>query len=316
VKVVSTTGTSPQDYIRQMNLRNPTTFKVYRCILEGFQRFVAEQANGKRISRETIRQWLNTRILVWPFHLVAHRARLVDRFLDWKVSKGALKCNPLAELRTEYGQRFTTPVVRALLNEDFDTALNALRPAPRFGSFLGPAMREHVHLMKAVGYRYNVHEERMLRLDRFLQGRPDLSGQPLPTVIREWTNAGSTPQHVYECHATGRSLSKALSRIDPTVAAIAWDNRISREARRQYRRPYIFSESEIGALLKSAMLTWKSGQSKFTEPSSSNRGGCRFQIALYQFFAPISMHASEPVHPPSHRQACSGISNGQDGTRR
>ena len=74
--------------------------------------------------------------------------------------------------------------------------------------------------MKAMGYRYNVHEERMLRLDRFLQGRPDLSGQPLTVVIREWTNAGSTAQHAYECHATGRSLSRALLRIDPTVETI------------------------------------------------------------------------------------------------
>ena len=167
MKVASTAGVSPQDYIQQMSLRNPITPRVYRCILEGFQRFVAKQTTGKRISQETIRQWLNDRILVWPFHLVAHRARLVDRFLDWKVSKGALRSNPLGELRTEYGQRSTTPVVRALLNADFRSALDAIRPAPRFGSFLGPAMREHVNLMKAVGYRYNVHEERMLRLDRF-----------------------------------------------------------------------------------------------------------------------------------------------------
>lgn len=253
MKVASTAGVSPQDYIQQMSLRNPITPRVYRCILEGFQRFVAKQTTGKDISQEMIRQWLNGRILVWPFHLVAHRARLVDRFLDWKVSKGALTSNPLGELRTEYGLRSTTPVVRALLNADFRSALDAIRPAPQFGSFLGPAMREHVNLMKAVGYRYNVHEERMLRLDRFLQGRPDLSGQPLTVLIREWTNAGSTPQHAYECHATGRSLSKALSRIDPTVEDIAWDSRISRDARLQYRRPYIFSEPEICALLGAAM---------------------------------------------------------------
>jgi integrase len=80
-----------------------------------------------------------------------------------------------------------------------------------------------------------------------------LSGQPLTVVIREWTNAGSTLQHAYECHTTGRSLSKALSRIDPTVENIAWDSRISRDARRQYRRPYIFSEPEIRASLEAAM---------------------------------------------------------------
>jgi hypothetical protein len=250
---VSTPSTSPQNFIQQMHFQNPITPKVYRSVLKGFQRFVADQGDGERISRETIRQWLNDRILVWPFHLVAHRARLVDRFLDWLVSKGTLKSNPLAELRTEYGQRTTTPVVRALLNADFPSALDALRPAPRFGSFLGPTMREHIAFMKALGYRYKVHEERMVRFDRFLQGRPDLTGQPMTVLIREWTRAGSTAQHAYECHATGRSLSKALSRIDPTVEHIAWDKRIGREARRQYRQPYIFSELEIRALLKAAL---------------------------------------------------------------
>jgi site-specific recombinase XerD len=236
-----------------MNLRNPNTPRVYRCILNGFCRFAAERSKDHSISQETMRHWLNERILVWPFHLVAHRACLVDRFLDWMVRKGALKSNPLAELKTEYGQRSTTPIVRALLNPDFGSALDALRPVPRFGSFLGPFMLEHINLMKAMGYRYNVHEERMLRLDRFLQGRAELSGQPITVVIREWTNAGSTPQHAYECHATGRSLCRAISRVDPTVETISWDKRISREARKLYRQPYIFSEQEIHSLLETAL---------------------------------------------------------------
>lgn len=251
--LASTKESSPQDYIKQMNLRNPITPRVYCCILNGFNRFAAERTKGNFISQETIRQWLNDRILVWPFHLVAHRARLVDRFLDWMVRTGALESNPFADLKAEYGQRSTTPVVRALLNPDFVAALEALRPAPRFASFLGPFMLDHIKLMKAMGYRYNVHEERMLRLDRFLQGRAELSGQPLSVVIREWTNAGSTPQHAYECHATGRSLSRAISRVDPTVETIPWDKRISREARKRYRQPYIFSEQEIRSLLETAL---------------------------------------------------------------
>lgn len=254
MKTASTSkGTTPRNYVQQLSLRNPITSKVYLCILNGFQRFVAEQAEDRSVSRETIREWVNDRILVWPFHLVTHRARLVDRFLDWTVNNGALANNPLAELRKEYGQRTTTPVVRALLNPDFGAALEALRPAPRFGSFLGPRMREHVVLMKAMGYRYNGPEEGMLRLDRFLQGRPDLSGQPLTVLIREWSKAGSTPQHRLECQETGRSLSRALSRIDPTVENIPWDKRISREARQRHRRPYIFSQQEVRRLLETAL---------------------------------------------------------------
>ena len=183
---------------------------------------------------------LKDRTLAWPFHIVTDRARLVDRFLDWRVNNRALANNPFADLRAEYGQRTTTPVVRALLNANPEAALEALRPLPHFGSFLGPVMREHVGLMHAMGYRYNTQAERLLRLDRFLQGRPDLSGHPLTELIREWTNTRSTPQHALECHQAGRLLSSVLSRIDPTVERIPSDKRIWRLAKERYRQPYIF----------------------------------------------------------------------------
>ena len=125
MKLASAKGASPQDYIKQMNLRNPITPRVYRCILNGFNRFAAERTKDNSISQETIRQWLNDRILVWPLHLVTHRARLVERFLDWRVRTGALESNPFADLKAKYGQRSTTPVVRALLNPDFGPALEA-----------------------------------------------------------------------------------------------------------------------------------------------------------------------------------------------
>jgi integrase/recombinase XerD len=252
VKSASPVESSPRDYVRQMNLRNPITARVYRCILNGFQRFVTEQSQDQSVSREMICLWLNDRIRVWPFHLVAHRARLVDRFLDWAVKRGALDQNPFTDLRSEYGQRSTTPIVRALLNPNSGSALNALRPVPRFGSFLGPVMLEHSTLMKAMGYRYDKPERNMLRLDRFLQARPDLSGQPLTVVIREWANSGSTAQHAYQCHETGRALSRALSRIDPAVETIRSDKRIGQVARNGYRQPYIFSEQEIRSLLEAA----------------------------------------------------------------
>jgi integrase len=169
------------------------------------------------------------------------------------VGQNLLANNPFAELRGRYGQRATRPVVKALLRPDFEAALEALRPLPRFGSILGPVMRDHVLLMQAMGYRYNNQEERLLRLDRFLQVRTDLSGQPLTVLIREWTNTGSTPQHVLECHLAGRTLSVALARLDPTVKTIPWDKRISQQARQLYRRPYIFSDQEFLRMLETAL---------------------------------------------------------------
>jgi len=180
-------GATPENYVRALRLSSPVSSQVYLSILNGFQHFVAEKAEDKSASQTTIRQWLKDRALSWPFHIVTDRARLVDRFLDWRVNNGTLANNPFADLRMEYGQRTTTPVVRALLNPNSEAALEALRPLPRFGSFLGPVMREHVVLMQAMGFRHNTQAERLLRLDRFLQGRQDLSGHPLTVLIRAWT---------------------------------------------------------------------------------------------------------------------------------
>ena len=60
-----------------------------------------------------------------------NRARLIDRFLDWMVDRGALANNPFATLRREYGQRTTKPIVQALLDPGFEVALEALREAVR-----------------------------------------------------------------------------------------------------------------------------------------------------------------------------------------
>ena len=114
-------------------------------------------------------------------------------------------------------------------------------------------MREYVTLMLAMGYCYKTEETRLLLLDRFLQRRPDLSGQPLPVLIREWTSTGSTPQHAFVCHLTGRVLSRALSRVDPAVRKIPWDRRIFEQAQSRYRKPYIFTDQEFLRLLETAL---------------------------------------------------------------
>jgi site-specific recombinase XerD len=253
-------GATPQKYVQQLRLGSRASSSTYLCTLNGFQRFLAEQPDGTSVSQETLRQWLNDRIRVWSPHTVTIRARQIDRFLDWMVHRGALAHNPFVDLRRKYGQRTTKPIVRALLNPDFEAALEALRPAPRFGSFLGPMMREYVALMQAMGYCYNTEEKRLLLLDRFLQDRPDLRGQSLPVLIREWTNTGSTPQHTFVCHLTGRVLSRALSRVDPTIEQIPWDKRIFQQAQQRYRQPYIFSDQEFLYLLEAA-LSFPSPQS-------------------------------------------------------
>jgi integrase/recombinase XerD len=244
---------TPRDYVQQLNLRHSISPHVYRSILNQFYRFIIKRVTDGCVSEKVMREWLTDRLRVWPFHLVAHRARLVDRYLDWAVKEGSLSENPLAKLRKQYGQRTTRPVVRALLSSDPESALEALRPAPRFGSFLGPLMHEHLILMRAVGYRYEVYEKSLLLLDRFLQGRTDLAKQPLSIVIGEWSKVKPTPEHALWCMKIGRVLSRALSRINPSNKVIAWDRWIAREARQHHRRPYILTESDISRILQAAL---------------------------------------------------------------
>jgi integrase/recombinase XerD len=134
-------------HLQQLRPRNPITPKVYRCVLSGFQRFVVQRHCGPLLSQQTIEAWLRERATQWPMHLVLHRARIVDRFLDFLVTEGSIPSNPLAQLRSRYAQRMSIPIVRALLAPAPEEALEALRPLPRFASFLGGLMYDHIKLM-------------------------------------------------------------------------------------------------------------------------------------------------------------------------
>lgn len=245
-------GLMSHRYVQQLGLRSPISIQVYRSVLDSFCRFVEERSASNAVSPEVIREWLCNREIGPPAHLVLHRARLVDRFLDWMVATASLPSNPIADLRKQYAQRTTAPIVRALLSTDSAGALEALTRPPRFGSFLGVVMLDHVTFMKSIGYRYKRDEAHLLRFDRFLQTRPHLSGQLLNVLIQEWTSSGSGAQHAWDCHQTGRVLSLALRRIDPTIKPIAFDRRLQRLAQQAHRRPYIFTEQEVRQLFAAA----------------------------------------------------------------
>jgi len=241
-----------QNFVRQLNLKTKDSTRVYRSVLGGFQRFVIQYSPNGIVSRQIIEGWLRDRSTVWPRHMVMHRARMVDRFLDWRVINGSLANNPLAQLRHDYGRSDTTSIVRALLAGDPASALEALRPPPRFASFLGSAMHDYILLMQAMGYRYATRAAAFLRLDRFLQKRPDLASQSLDVLIREWTGDAPTAQRAFECLSTVRILARALRRQTPSVAMPAMDPRLVQQARQAYRRPYIFTNEDVRLLLDTA----------------------------------------------------------------
>ena len=241
--------TTVDRFVHTLHLRHPGSVTVYTCILNRFQRFGWDQSQP--VSQDTLRAWLHARLREWPVHLVYHRARLVDRYLEWMVASRAIAINPFAQWRQQYGQRTTTPIVRALLSLD-PAAMERLRPLPPFGSFLGERLQAQVTRMQSLGYRYDTDRARLLRFDRFLQRHADLSHQPLRVLIQAWGATGSGVHHAWECQACGRAVSTAWHRLDPTVEILRVDRHLARQVAQQHRRPYICTSQDIRRILDTA----------------------------------------------------------------
>jgi hypothetical protein len=159
-------------FVKDLHVRTKAT--SYRCALRKFHASLGK--NGLYgLKQSAIRRWLLVQLTDTPIRGVVHRAQLVTRFLDWLTKQKVIRVNPFAELRKRYECPSTAGIVRALVSADPSRALEALRPLPRFGSHLGPVMRNHIQRMRNLGFRYG-HESEFLRLDRFLQERPGAAG--------------------------------------------------------------------------------------------------------------------------------------------
>lgn len=245
-------GDSISRFLLHVHPRSRDTVNVYRCILVEFQCFMQSRQSEIAICQSSIEAWLRGCALRWPEHYVLHRARVVDRFLDFLASEESIPSNPLAQLRLNFGQRIGTPIVRALLSPDPAQALEALKPLPRFASVHGAFMRSHIDHMRASGFRYNTQAGSLLRFDRFLQGRSGLNDQPLAVLLQQWAAESTTLHHAVERQQVARNLSRAWQRIDPNVDLPKVDRRLSRRRLQEQRRPYVYTPQEVRRLLDTA----------------------------------------------------------------
>ena len=55
----------------------------------------------------------------------------------------------------------------------------------------------------SIGYLYHAQSARLLRFDRFLQGRPEPAGQAPKVLLQQWTAQGRTLDDAWECEQTG-----------------------------------------------------------------------------------------------------------------
>ena len=237
-----------RQFVEQLKLRRYGV--SYCCVLRDFQRFVSQSSPPGMLTQATLHAWLEERKKQRSLDLVVHRAQLVSRFLDWLVVCGAVVSNPLAELRRQYDCRSTAAIVRALFSAQPNEALEALRPLPRYGSHLGGLIRAHVQRMQTLGLRYD--ENRFLRFDRFLQRRTGAAQEGLSTLVREYVATGRSAAGKLLRLDVGRVLAKALSRTGSLVVPPDRDRMLTKEVRRERRRPYIYSIEEVQRLLETA----------------------------------------------------------------
>jgi len=237
-------------FVRQVRARHPETRPMYRYELRLFQRFVAERSNA--VTEETVIAWIQERSKKLRPITVADRVRKVSRFLDFLVQRGALAANPFTTLRERYGLRRIAPVIRAATQGDPYKALETQRAPVPWASTLGPLMRDHVKLMRSVGFRYTTQENGYLAFDRFLQRRPDLAGQLLRAMIQAWAAETPALEHAWQCSLVGRRLSRAWHRLDPTVEVLKHDRHLCAQLEQQRRRPHIYAQAEVCRALSAA----------------------------------------------------------------
>lgn len=224
----------------------PRSRYSYVTSLRAFRALCAERAP----SINTVREWLKRDAARSPLPNVVERAAVISRYLSWRAANSA-DSNAIADLKAQYGGRLT-PIVRALLKDNYQSALEALRPLPAWGSVQGPLMREHIARMRSLGYKYEVRARDLRRFDRYLQRHAELADRPLEAQLAAWRRTLRTPRHELRVEQCARTLTRALHRRDLSLPIVAVTRGLQRRVERAERKPHLFTEAEIERLYQAA----------------------------------------------------------------
>ncbi len=223
----------------------------YASVLRTFEAFLRKHDKGAaHLSISTLRAWVQADYARSSLPKVMYRVFIVTHYLDWLSTTGGGP-NPLASLCQQYG-RLLTPIIRALLETDFEQALDRLRPLPVYGSDLGPLIREHVARMQSLGCKYETKERDLRRFDRFLQTRLDLAGSPIEALLDAWRLSAPGLRQQLCVQQCGRTLTQALLRNDATTPILSIDVGLQRRVLREERKPYLFTDGEVDRLFDAA----------------------------------------------------------------
>jgi len=228
-----------------------TTRSTYASIL----RTIDGCAGNRRLAAgvattETLRAWLQEQVQRSPLRSAIYRTCVIARYLEWRQANGQGN-HPLLELRAQYGGQLSR-LVQALLEDDYASALQRLKPRPEWGSALGSTMREHIARMQSLGYRYDARARDLRTFDRFLQRHPELASAQLPQLLAAWSADRPGVRHQLRVQQCGQILSKALHRKDVAAPILPIELGLHSRVVQQERRPHFFTEAEVRTLLATA----------------------------------------------------------------
>jgi len=72
----------------------------------------------------------------------------------------------------------------------------------------------------------------------------------LRALLDAWRGSNPSPRHRLEVSLVGRSVSKAMHRLDPTVTILPVDRNAACQIKQIQRCPYIYTEAQILQLLE------------------------------------------------------------------
>ena len=246
-----TDGDAIARYLRQLRLRCPISPIYYRQALRSFQEVVIRhQLSSTEVSRDVLEAWLRERALHWPVSTLLHRARIVNRFLDFLVQEGLITSNPIADLRAEY-------CVKKQQSDLASPARSRSRSGTRSATAV-PALRQRPWRSDAQPYRADARPE-------------DFDTRPSPLVLAVRSlSAGSSgacrASRYRSCCSIGQRRvqppitppnAKSCSRLGQGSTSSRSEHRVEdvrirvqqQQVARQWRRPYIYSPEEVRRLL-------------------------------------------------------------------
>ena len=239
-------------FLQSLSLGQKSRY-TYVTPLRAFRAFVQKRMRrGEKLSLATMRAWLKRDAARSPLKSVVIRAAIIVRHHEWQAKvKPGIAVHPMAALMQHHGGRLT-PIVRALLQDDYRDALKRLRPLPEWGSSLGPLIQQHIARLKSLGFRYEARTRDLRRFDRYLQRHPELNGEPFSVLIEAWQNSSRRPRHRLTVQQCARVLSQDMHRLDGRVPIRSIEAGLKRRVLGEERKAYIFTEAEIVRLFNAA----------------------------------------------------------------